>query len=114
LGAIEDAQKLATTWGELFWQAELFRLKGELLLRQSDQSVHTAEQCLCEALKVAQHQNARMLELRAATSLARLWKTLNKVDEATRILHSACAKFHEGVDNRELIEARTVLDQLRG
>ena len=114
LGAIEDAQKLATTWGELFWQAELFRLKGELLLRQSDQSVHTAEQCLCEALKVAQHQNARMLELRAATSLARLWKTLNKVDEATRILHSVCAKFHEGVENRELIEARTVLDQLRG
>jgi len=113
LGAIEDAQKLVTTWGELFWQAELFRLKGELLLRQSDQSVHTAEQCLCEALKVAQHQNARMLELRAATSLARLWKKLNKVDEATRILHSVCAKFHEGVDNLDLSEAKTVLDQLR-
>jgi class 3 adenylate cyclase/predicted ATPase len=114
LGAIEDAQKLATTWGELFWQAELFRLKGELLLRQSDQSVHTAEQCLCEALKVAQHQNARMLELRAATSLARLWKKLNKVDEARRILHSVCAKFHEGVDNLDLIEAKTVLAQLHG
>ena len=113
LGAIEDAQKLATTWGELFWQAELFRLKGELLLRQSDQSVHTAEQCLCEALKVAQHQNARMLELRAATSLARLWKKLNKVDEARRILHSVCAKFHEGVDNPDLSEAKTVLEELR-
>ena len=103
LGAIEDAQKLATTWGELFWQAELFRLKGELLLRQSDQSVHAAEQCLCEALKIAQHQHATMLELRAATSLARLWKTRNKVDEATRILHAVCAKFHEGVENVELI-----------
>ncbi len=114
LGAIEDAQKLATTWGERFWQAELFRLKGELLLRQSDQSVHTAEQCLCEALKVAQHQNARMLELRAATSLARLWKKLNKVDEARRILHSVCAKFHEGVDNLDLSEAKTVLAQLHG
>jgi class 3 adenylate cyclase/predicted ATPase len=114
LGAIEDAQKLATTWGERFWQAELFRLKGELLLRQSDQSVHTAEQCLCEALKVAQHQNARMLELRAATSLARLWKKLNKVDEARRILHSVCAKFHEGVDYLDLSEAKTVLAQLHG
>jgi len=112
LGAIEDAQKLATTWGELFWQAELFRLKGELLLRQSDQSVHTAEQCLCEALKVAQNQNARMLELRAATSLARLWKKLNKVDEARRILHSVCAKFYEGVDNLDLSEAKTVLEEL--
>jgi class 3 adenylate cyclase/predicted ATPase len=114
LGAIEDAKKLATTWGELFWQAELFRLKGELLLRQSDSSAQAAEQCFCEALKIAQDQHSTMLELRAATSLARLWKTLNKVDEATRILHSVCAKFHEGVENRELIEARTVLDQLRG
>jgi class 3 adenylate cyclase/predicted ATPase len=114
LAAIEEADKLATTWGELFWQAELFRLKGELLLRQSDQSVHTAEQCLCEALKVAQHQNARMLELRAATSLARLWKTLNKVDEARRILYSVCAKFHEGVDNLDLSEAKTVLEELHG
>ena len=112
LGAIEDAQKLATTWGELFWQAELFRLKGELLLRQSDQSVHTAEQCLCEALKIAQHQNARMLELRAATSLARLWKKLNRPDEAKRLLYSVYSRFTEGVDNRDLIEAKTVLEQL--
>ncbi|MEO8047845.1 MAG: adenylate/guanylate cyclase domain-containing protein, partial [Nitrospirota bacterium] len=113
LGAIEDAQKLASTWGELFWQAELFRLKGELLLRQSDPPVHAAEQCLRDALKIAQDQHATMLELRAATSLARLWKTLNKVDEATGILHSVCAKFHKGVDNRELSEAKTVLAQLR-
>jgi predicted ATPase len=63
---------------------------------------------------VAQDQHATMLELRAATSLARLWKTHNKVDEATRILHSVCTKFHEGVDNLELSEAKTVLAQLRG
>ena len=113
LGAIEEAEKLAVTWGELFWQAELFRLKGELLLRQSGQSVHAAEACLSKALKVAQDQHATMLELRAATSLAKLWKTLNKVDEATRILHSVCARFSEGVDNLDLSEARTVLGQLR-
>jgi class 3 adenylate cyclase/predicted ATPase len=113
LGAIEDAQKLVTTWGELFWQAELFRLKGELLLRQSDQSVHAAEQCLSDALKIAQDQHATMLELRAATSLARLWKTRSKVDEARCILNAVCAKFHEGVDNFDLKEARTVLAQLR-
>ena len=76
LGAIEEAQTLAVTGGELFWHAELLRLKGELLLGQSDQSVQAAEQCLCEALKIAQDQHATMLELRAATSLARLWKTL--------------------------------------
>ena len=113
LGAIEDALKLAVTGGELFWQAELLRLKGELLLGQSDQSVQAAEQCFSEALKIAQDQHATMLELRAATSLARLWKTRSKVDEARRILNAVCAKFHEGVDNFDLKEARTVLAQLR-
>jgi len=113
LAAIAEAQTLAVPGGELFWQAELLRLKGELLLRQSDQSVSAAEQCLCNALKVAQNQHATMLELRAATSLARFWKTLNKVDEATQILESVCAKFTEGLDNLDLREAKTVLAQLR-
>ncbi len=96
LGAIEDAQKLAATWGELFWQAELLRLKGELLLRQSDQSVHAAEECLCEALKIAHEQHAKMLELRAATSLARLWRKQNKLDDAKRILNAVYSRFNEG------------------
>ena len=112
LAAIEDAQKLAVTGGELFWHAELLRLKGELLLGQSDPSVQAAEQCLCEALKIAQDQHAKMLELRAATSLARLWRKLNKVDEAKHILHSVYSKFTESVDNLDLIEAKTVLEQL--
>jgi len=113
LGAIEEAQKLAETGGEVFWQAELLRLKGELLLGQSDQSVQAAEQCLCEALKIAHDQHANMLELRAATSLAKLWKKLNRLEEATRILSSVYSRFAVDVDNRDLIEARTVLEQLR-
>jgi predicted ATPase len=113
LGAIEEAQKLAVTGEDLFWQAELLRLKGELLLGQSDQSVHAAEECFCEALKIAQDQHATMLELRAATSLAKLWRKLNKLDEAKRILSSVYSRFTEGVDNRDLIEAKTVLQQLR-
>ena len=112
LSTIAEAQKLAVTGGELFWQAELLRLKGELLLGQSDQSVYAAEQCFCEALKIAQNQHAKMLELRAATSLAKLWRKLNKVDEATRILNSVCSKFDEHVDNLDLIEAKKVLEQL--
>ncbi|MEP6933016.1 MAG: adenylate/guanylate cyclase domain-containing protein, partial [Nitrospirota bacterium] len=113
LATIEEALTLAVTEGEMFWHAELLRLKGELLLGQSDPSVQAAEQCFCEALKIAQDQHAKMLELRAATSLAKLWKTLNKADEATRVLQSAYARFHEGVDSLELSEAKTVLDQLR-
>ncbi len=112
LAAIEEAQKLAVTGGELFWHAELLRLKGELLLGQSDPSVQAAEECLCEALKIAQDQHAKMLELRAATSLAKLWRKLNKLDDAKRILNSVYSRFTEGIDNRDLIEAKTVLDQL--
>ena len=103
---------LAVPGGELFWHAELFRLKGELLLGQSDPSVQAAEQCFCEALKIAQDQHAKMLELRAATSLAKLWRKLNKLDEAKRILNSVYSGFNEGFDNLDLIEAKTVLEQL--
>jgi predicted ATPase/class 3 adenylate cyclase len=112
LGVIEEAQKLAVTGGERFWQAELLRLKGELLLGQSDQSVYAAEQCFSEALKIAQDQHAKMLELRAATSLAKLWMKLNKSDDAKRILNAVYSRFTEGVDDLDLIEAKTVLDQL--
>ena len=112
LAAIEDALKLAVTGGELFWHAELLRLKGELLLGQPDPSVQAAEQCFCEALKIAHDQHAKMLELRAATSLARLWRALNKVDEAKRLLNSVYSRFNEGFDTRDLIEAKTVLEQL--
>ena len=112
LAAIEEALKFAVTGGERFWHAELLRLKGELLLGQSDPSVQAAEQCFCEALKIAQDQHAKMLELRAATSLARLWQKLNKLDDAKRILLSVYSGFTEGVDNRDLIEAKIVLQQL--
>jgi predicted ATPase len=113
LAAIAEAQTLAVPGGELFWHAELLRLKGELLLGQSDHSVQAAEQCLCDALKIAQDQHATMLELRAARSLAKLWRKLNKSDDAIRILHSVYSRFTEGIDtNDDLIEAKTVLEQL--
>ena len=112
LAAIAEAQALAVPGGELFWQAELLRLKGELLLGQSDPSAQAAEQCFSEALKIAQDQHAKMLELRAATSLAKLWRKQNKLDEAKRILNAVYSRFTESSDNRDLIEAKTVLDQL--
>lgn len=114
LAAIEEALRLAVTGGELFWQAELLRLKGELLLEQSGSSVQEAEECFCEALKIAQDQHAKMLELRVATSLAKLWRKLNKLDDAKRVLNAVCSRFSEGVDNLGLIEAKTVLEQLSG
>ncbi|MBS0183720.1 MAG: AAA family ATPase [Nitrospira sp.] len=113
LATIEDALTLAVTGGELYWHAELLRLKGELLLGQSDQSISEAEQCFNEAPRIARDQHARMLELRAATSLARLFKKLHKVDEAERVLNAACSWFSDRSANPDLVEARTILDQLR-
>ncbi|MGH9195099.1 MAG: ATP-binding protein, partial [Acidimicrobiia bacterium] len=112
LAVIEDAQKMAVTQGELFWQAELFRLKGEFLLGQTDQSLNESAQCFCKALEIARSQNAKMLELRAATSLARLWKKLNKLDDAKSILNSVYSGFTEGFGSRDLLEAKTLLEQL--
>ncbi|NGZ97884.1 MAG: adenylate/guanylate cyclase domain-containing protein [Nitrospira sp. WS110] len=109
---IQQAQELAISQGELCWQAELLRLKGELLLAQSDQGIVEAEQCFSEALIIAQAQHATMLELRAATSLARLLRKLNKSDLARRTLSSVRSKFGQQGVNSDLLEAQAVLDSL--
>ncbi|MCI0563629.1 MAG: hypothetical protein MN733_34585, partial [Nitrososphaera sp.] len=112
LATIEDALRTALTNGELFWKAELFRLKGELLLGQSEQQDSTAEQCFGEALEIARNQHAKMLELRAATSLAKLWQKRSQLVDAKRVLKSVYSGFTEGLETPDLIEAKKVLDQL--
>jgi len=89
-----------------------FRLKGELLLGQSEQQDSTAEQCFGEALEIARNQHAIMLELRAAASLAKLWQKRSQLDDAKRVLKSVYSGFTEGLETPDLIEAKTVLDQL--
>lgn len=112
LGAIEEAQKIAGSGGELFWQSELFRLKGELLLRQSNQSAPEVEHCFNEALKIARAQSATMLELRAATSMAKLLRKQSKPDSARSILDSVLSRFSGQGVNPDLIEAQELLEQL--
>lgn len=112
LGAVAEAQKLVHSQGERCWQAELLRLKGELLLEQSEQSASAAEQCFIEALKIAQEQHARMLELRAAMSMARLLKKLNRLDAAKVVLQSVLSRFREGVADADIIEAQMILEGL--
>ncbi|MBX3329319.1 MAG: AAA family ATPase [Nitrospira sp.] len=114
LNVIKEAQELATTQGERCWQAELFRLKGELLLAQSDQLIPSAEQCFTEAMKIARDQHAKMLELRAATTMARLLRKRNRSDTARRILNATLSQFGAQDANPDCIEAQTMLDQLNG
>jgi class 3 adenylate cyclase/tetratricopeptide (TPR) repeat protein len=113
LDAVAEAQRLAETQGERFWTAELSRLKGELLLGRADPPIGAVEQCFQEALAIARSQHAVMLELRAATSMAKLLKALNRVEDARRLLGSFRYRFNERADCGDLHDAQTVLDQLR-
>lgn len=112
LGVLEEALALVHSQGETCWHAELFRLKGELFLVQSDQLIAAAEQCFMEAMEIAQSQHAMMLELRAATSLARLLKKQNKLDMAQRTLSSVHSRFGKHGANPDLADAQAILDSL--
>lgn len=112
LAAIQQAQELAVINGELCWQAELLRLKGELLLAQSDQCMVEAEQCFSNALIIAQAQHAKMLELRAATSMAKFLKKWNKPVAAKHILNPIYSQLSDRVSTPDLSDARAILEQL--
>ena len=94
-----------------FWLApELRRLNGELLLQAGRRA--EAEEYLAQALDVATEQNARLLELRAAMSLARLWRDQGKRDEARELLAPVYGWFTEGFDTLDLKEAKALMEQL--
>ncbi|MGQ0556123.1 MAG: ATP-binding protein [Nitrospiraceae bacterium] len=114
LAALSAAQKLVRVEGERCWQAELLRLEGELLLEQSEPSVFEAEQCFVEAVKIAQEQHATMFELRAAMSMGKLLKKLNRSDAARSVLQAVCSKITVRASNPELLEAEVILSELDG
>jgi predicted ATPase len=93
-------------------EADLYRLKGELLLAQSVENRAEAEAYFRRALEVALRQSAKAFELRAATSLARLWADGGRRDEAHELLAPVYSWFTEGFDTQDLKEARALLDQL--
>jgi predicted ATPase len=100
--------------GECWWEAELYRLKGELLLGQegASRNVVEAEQCFQQALAIARNQQAKSLELRAATSLSRLWQAHGKCTATHTILAETYGWFTEGFDTADLREAKALLDEL--
>jgi predicted ATPase len=95
-----------------YYAAELHRLKGELLLTQAAADEQQAEACFQNALKVAQGQSARSLELRAAMSLSRLWQRQGKRDEARQLLGEIYGWFTEGFDTTDLKQAKALLEEL--
>jgi len=98
--------------GEHFWEAEQHRLQAELLLAHSTADQTTAAAYLHQALEVARRQQAKSLELRAATSLARLWQSQGKRSEAYDLLAPVYGWFTEGFETADLKDAAVLLDEL--
>jgi predicted ATPase len=92
-----------------WWEAELYRLRGELLLQQTVEQSEEAEVCFQQALVVARREQAKSWELRAAMSLSRLWQQQGKHDEARQLLTEIYDWFTEGFDTADLQEARALL-----
>jgi predicted ATPase len=97
-----------------WWEAELYRLQGTLLLQQSTPDEHQAETGFQTALAIARRQQAKALELRAAMSLSRLWQQQGKGDEARALLAPIYRWFTEGFDTPDLQEAKALLEELGG
>ena len=112
LRVVAEALSEGNETGQRYYEAELYRLKGELLLAQAVNNRTEAESCYQQALEVSRHRQAKSLELRAATSLARLWQSQGRQEEAHELLADVYGWFTEGFDTADLIDAKTLLDEL--
>jgi class 3 adenylate cyclase/predicted ATPase len=115
LEVVAEALTLVAKTGEGWWEAELYRLRGEFLLLQEGkrQTFEEVESCFQQARAVARRQQAKSLELRAAMSLARLWQQQGKRQEAYDLLAPIYGWFTEGFDTADLQDAKVLLDELK-
>ena len=132
LNTLAEALALVDKTGEGNYEAELYRLRGELTLQKlsvvsSQLSVPSpqhltpstqteveqeAEECFLKAIEIARKQEAKSLELRASTSLARLWQSQGKQAESRDLLAPVYNWFTEGFDTKDLQEAKVLLEEL--
>ena len=110
LGALAEAFSLVAQTGERYYEAELRRLKGELLLMQGDET--EAEASFHKAIEVARRQQAKSWELRATVSLSRLWQQRGKLEKARQRLAEIYGWFTEGFDTPDLQEAKALIEEL--
>jgi predicted ATPase len=115
LQLLEEAFEFVRTTGERYYEAELYRIKGELLATPhiSTRVARTdSEDLFFKAIEIARRQGAKSLELRAVTSLARLYRTQGRGAEARKRLNEIYSWFTEGFNTADLIEAQTMLEAL--
>ena len=111
LTTLAEALALVAATEERWWEAEVYRLQGALLLQLPRPDVGQSEACFQQALEVAHHQQAKALELRAALSLARLWQGQGKQAAVRQLLTESSSWFTEGFDTADLQEARVLLEE---
>jgi predicted ATPase len=114
LHALAEAHTLVEQQEERWWEAEVCRLRGVLLLKQPGTPQAEAETWFQRALEVARRQEAKSLELRAAMSLSRLWQQQGKRAEARELLAPIYGWFTEGFDTADLQDAKALLEELGG
>jgi predicted ATPase len=112
LAALDDALEKAAVSGETVWNAEIHRRRGEFTGRLPHPDPAKAEDSFRTALAIAREQGTRGYELRAATSLARLWREQGRRGEARDLLAPVYGWFTEGFDTADLKEAKALLDEL--
>ena len=112
LHILGEALATVATTGERFYETELYRLQGELMMARATDKQQEAEACFQQALTVARQQEAKLLELRAAMSLARLWQQQGQRTEAHALLAPIYGWFTEGFDTADLQEAKVLLEEL--
>jgi predicted ATPase len=123
LAVLAEALALVEQTGERYWEAEIYRLKGELLLTldgtglsrgavEGMQEAGSPEGCFLTAIEIARRQEGKSLELRATVSLARLWQQQGKKDQARRLLADIYGWFTEGFDTIDLQQAHALLQEL--
>jgi predicted ATPase len=112
LVVLAEALTHVDTTGEQWYKPELYRLTGRLLLQQDVDNQTEVENCFHQAIVIAQSQQAKSWELRAATSLARLWQQQGKRQEAYDLLASVYNWFTEGFDTADSKDTKALLDSL--
>ncbi|MGD2105536.1 MAG: hypothetical protein PVJ55_10550, partial [Anaerolineae bacterium] len=110
LSAVTEALALVKDTSERYYDAELHRIRGQLLRQQGDEA--EAEASFHKAIEVARDQSAKLWELRATVSLCRLWREQGRVEEARQRLGDVYGWFTEGFDTLDLQEARVLLQDL--
>jgi predicted ATPase len=112
LASIDHAVALTERTGQRRNEADTHRARGEILLKRDPANTVPTEEAFLTAIAVAQQQKAKSFELRAATSIARLWRDHGKRDEARKLLAPVYGWFTEGFDTSDLKEAKASLYEL--